>query len=107
LTRATRALLSECLHCGREFVPRKHGHVFCSVECRHGGERGPFDPPPDDPEVVARLFDPSRDPDGLVTMDDWFAPAGASESVKALYLVETVGQRRRWYMGLHGISVGG
>jgi hypothetical protein len=80
LAEVTRAL-ARCAHCGNQLRPRKVGHVFCSVGCRHRGERTPHDPPPVDPELVERLFDPGRDPNGRVRDDDWFAPADASPEV--------------------------
>lgn len=114
MTRATRALVADCLHCGTEFVPRKQGHVFCSVECRHKGERAPWDPPPSSPEVVARLFDPSRDPDAIVEADDW-APATWTPEIVELYRCgpsptwpdrhgDTVAMRRRCYLALRAMG---
>jgi hypothetical protein len=92
--------MATCLHCGTEFRPRRGGHVFCSVWCRHQGERKPYDPPPVDPEVVDRLFDPGRDPQERVRDDDWFSPADAAPEWRELYAGETVEQRRRWYENL-------
>jgi hypothetical protein len=68
------------------------------------GERGPHDPPAVDEEVIERLFDPRRDPDDRVRDDYWFAPAGASPEWRALFLGETVAQRRRWYLTLKGLG---
>jgi hypothetical protein len=65
--------MAECLHCGRKFQPRRRGHVFCSSFCRRRGER--WDRPTSaDREQVARLFDPSRDPEERVRDDDWHPP---------------------------------
>src|SRR5581483_7922206 len=104
MTQRTRALVAQCLHCGGEFKPRKAGHVFCSVGCRHLGERGPNDPPPVDPALIDRLFDPGRDPGERVTLEDWFSPMDTPENVKALYLCDTVAQRRQWYLRLRGMG---
>jgi hypothetical protein len=54
--------------------------------------------------LIERLFDPRRDPDDRVRADDWFAPADASPEWRALYLGETVEQRRRWYLTLQGLG---
>jgi hypothetical protein len=59
MTEALRPATAECLSCGREFTPRKLGHVFCSSECRYAG---PGQRVSRDPEAVKRLFDPERDP---------------------------------------------
>jgi hypothetical protein len=91
---------ANCLHCGKSFRPRRGGHVFCSPWCRHHGERKPYDPPPVDQDQVERLFDPRRDPNEQVRIDDWFSPADAPDEFKALYLEDTVGQRRRWFDNL-------
>jgi len=58
-----RALVVECLHCGRPFEPRKLGHVFCSVDCRHGGERRPEERLWSDPTRYAELFGDDRPAD--------------------------------------------
>jgi hypothetical protein len=92
--------MSPCLHCGKLFKPRRGGHVFCSVRCRHLGERKPHEPLPADPEVIDRLFDPRRDPEEFVRDDDWFAPADAAPEWKALYAGDTVAKRRRWFGAL-------
>jgi hypothetical protein len=88
----------ECLCCGREFVARKAGHVFCSSFCRHRGEHRPEERDQADPEQVARLFDDDRDPDERVRPDDWH-PAPESEFAE-LDAGDTVAQRRRWYRNL-------
>lgn len=100
MTEATRGLMAECLHCGVSFVPRKAGHVFHSIACRHRGARAPHERKPIDEEQIARLFDPKRDPSERCRLDDWFCPADADESIRALYLYDTVGERRRWYRNL-------
>ena len=90
----------ECLHCGAPFVPRKVGHVFHSVECRHRGERRPDERQPIDLEAIERLFDESRDPGERVTDDDWFPGA----AMKHLYSFDSVGGRRRWYRSLQRLG---
>ena len=35
--------VSECLHCGVEFVQRNASHVFHSAACRHAGEVAPHE----------------------------------------------------------------
>ena len=97
--------MSSCLHCGKPFKPRRGGHVFCSVWCRHQGKRKPGDPPPADPEVVDRLFDPRRSPDEPVKPDDWFAPMDAPAEFKALYAGSTLGHRRRWFENLKELGL--
>jgi hypothetical protein len=92
--------VARCLHCGGEFRPRRAGHVYCKPWCRHQGERKPYDPPPVDPEVIDRLFDPRRNPNERVRPDDWFSPMDAPKEWKALYAYETVELRRRWYENL-------
>jgi hypothetical protein len=88
--------MAECLHCGSEFRPRRRGHVFCSSFCRHRGER--WDRPgPADREQIARLFDPSRDPNERVRDDDWHPSPGPWQE---LDWCQTVGTRRRWYRNL-------
>jgi hypothetical protein len=91
-------ITAECLHCGREFEPRKYGHVFCSTFCRHHGERQPHEREPIDLEAIERLFDESRDPGEPCREDDWF-PESCAE-MKALYMYDTVEGRRRWYGNL-------
>jgi len=100
---AVHSLTAVCLHCGSDFVPRKRGHVFCSVGCRHGGARQPEERAKDDPEQVARLFDPSRDPKERVCRDDRYQdPAhGRFE----LDLPGTVVQRRRWYLAVRELGL--
>ena len=93
-----------CLHCEKPFTPRRGGHVFCSVRCRHLGVRGPNDPRPVDQQAVERLFDPSRDPQEQVRADEWFAPEDAAAAVRALYAADTLEQRRRWYERLHDMG---
>jgi hypothetical protein len=90
--------MAACLHCGNPFQPRKAGHVFCSVGCRHGGERRPEERPNVDPELIERLFDPRRDPNELVREDDWHPEPGTGWV--ALDLCRTVAHRRRWYLTL-------
>lgn len=89
--------MSDCLSCGREFKPRKFGHVFCSVGCRHRGERRPEERQPSDEAAVARLFDESRDPEARVRADDW---CPGPPEMAALEVRSTVAQRRRWYLNL-------
>jgi hypothetical protein len=93
--------MAECLHCGRKFQPRRRGHVFCSSFCRRRGER--WDRPTSaDREQVARLFDPSRDPEERVRDDDWHPTPDTPEGLawRALDWCQTVGDRRRWYKNL-------
>jgi hypothetical protein len=97
MTEPTRSRTVECLHCGKQFEPRKNGHVFCSVACRHKGERKPDERVVVDQAAVDRLFDPARDPDERVRDDEWFL--GPPEFA-ALYAHESVGKRRRWYRNL-------
>jgi hypothetical protein len=101
LTPPTRAATVKCRRCRKEFAPVKGGHVFCSAACRHRRERRP-DAPPVDEEQVARLFDPSRDPGERVRADDWCNGMDAERT--ELYSVETVGQRRGWYLRLVDIG---
>ena len=100
MTEARTPAVEECRHCGREFEPRKFGHVFCSVFCRHRGEWKPHERTPVDIAAMERLFDPARDPDERARDDDWFAESCAP--VKHLYTGErdTVARRRRWYSNL-------
>jgi hypothetical protein len=88
-----------CRHCWKPFRPSRRGHVYCTPECRHAGPLK-WGETPYDPQVVARLFDDSRDPGERVKTDEWFSPADAPPAVRALYAHETVGQRRRWYRKL-------
>jgi hypothetical protein len=97
MTEPTRAREVECLHCGKRFAPRKRGHVFCSTDCRHRGERKPHERALVDQAAVARLFDPSRDPDERVRKDEWFL---GEPEYAALYAYSTVRQRRNWYRNL-------
>jgi hypothetical protein len=46
------------------------------------------------------LFDPRRSPDELVRDDDWFEPPNAPPEWKALFAVDTVEKRRRWFLNL-------
>ena len=95
-------LIAECLSCGREFVPRKLGHVFCSSFCRHRGERRPEEREQADAVALARLFDDDRDPDEMVEPGEWHpAPDWAD-----LDAGDTVRQRRRWYerLRLEGLA---
>jgi hypothetical protein len=87
-----------CLSCGRAFLPRRAGHVFCSSACRYSGERGPEERERADPELVARLFDDGRDPDDRVRPDDWH-PSPDSEFVE-LDAGDTLAERRKWYRRL-------
>jgi hypothetical protein len=87
-----------CLRCGVEFVPSKRGHIYCSADCRHQGEREPGERPRADPEQVRRLFDDSRDPEASVLPNDWhphphlgFFELDAGNSVR---------KRRGWYQEL-------
>ena len=83
-----------CLRCGVEFVPSKRGHVYCSADCRHQGEREPSERPPADPEQVRRLFD-ARDPSERVRPDDWHpAPLSGFAELDACHTLE---RRRRWF----------
>ncbi len=90
--------MTECLHCGVEFQPRRRGHVFCSSPCRHRGARKPKDRIAVDHEQLARLFDESRDPNDPVRDDDWHPVPDSPWS--ELDWCQTVGQRRRWYLAL-------
>jgi hypothetical protein len=65
---------ARCLRCGKDFQPRRGGHVFCSPECRHLGERKPYRRDLGDEDAIARLFDPTRDPDEPVRPDEWCPP---------------------------------
>jgi hypothetical protein len=91
-------LTAECLHCGREFTPRKYGHIFCSTFCRHRGERQPHERTTLDLEAIERLFDESRDLGERVRADDWH-PLPGSGWVE-LDACDTVESRRRWYGNL-------
>jgi hypothetical protein len=97
MTEPTRAALAECLHCGGSFVPRKAGHVYCSISCRHRGERRPEERIPVNQAAVERLFDPRRDPDERVRLDDWHP--GPPEMLE-LDACATVARRRAWYLNL-------
>ena len=89
--------MAECLHCGVEFTPRKAGHVFHSIECRHRGERPPDQRVPIDVGAIERLFDERRDPDERVRPDDWFPGPDEFAEVDS---VDTVAARRRWHRAL-------
>jgi hypothetical protein len=80
------------------FRPRRRGHVFCSSFCRYRGERPLEDRGPTDPEQVRRLFDPDRDPDQRVDLDDWHPASGLAW--KELDSYDTVATRRNWYLTL-------
>lgn len=97
-----RGITRECLHCGVEFVPRKAGHVFHSIECRHRGERRADERQPIDVEAIERLFADSRDPRERVRPDDWFPGShdSATAAGVALFAHDTVEGRRRWYLNL-------
>jgi hypothetical protein len=90
--------MADCLSCGRGFAPRRIGHIFCSVDCRHRGERRPDQGEMVDQAAVERLFDVSRDPDSRVLPDDWHAFPGSGWVELNAY--DTVEQRRRWYREL-------
>jgi hypothetical protein len=90
--------IEECLSCGIEFTPRKAGHVFCSRECRHRGERPPDKRAPIDHGAIERLFDEARDPSERCRDDDWY-PESCAE-FKQLDAVQTGASRRRWYTNL-------
>jgi hypothetical protein len=62
---------ARCARCGDEFVKRRSDHRFCCPEHRKLGEWQPGDPPLPDPDSVARVFDPSRDPASPVLDSDW------------------------------------
>jgi hypothetical protein len=97
VTEAFTPTKAECLHCGKQFRPRKFGHVFCSIGCRHRGERKPHERVPLDEASVERLFDESRHPGERVRPDDpFFGP----EEAREVFAVDTVGTRRRWYLTL-------
>lgn len=91
---------AECLHCGSDFAPRKAGHVFCSIPCRHGGELAPHERLKVDPAAIERLFDGRRDPDERVRPDDWYPHPGSP--FEPLFAYDTVGGRRRWYEAIRG-----
>jgi hypothetical protein len=98
--------MPDCLHCGRQFTPRKAGHVFCSNACRHKGESNPGTGVDWNREKVAALFDPGRDPDERVNLDDWH-PTPQHTGFVELDLVDTVKARRQQYRhlrGHHGLS---
>ena len=87
--------MTECEHCRRPFEPRRVGHVFCSGRCRRLAdgevELG-------DPQLIARLFDPSRDRGERANADDWHpTPEGV---LAELDLEDTVARRRQWYRAL-------
>jgi hypothetical protein len=102
MTEARRPATAECLSCGREFVPRKLGHVFCSSFCRHRhrgeGNDGRPGRPAVDPEQIERLFDSARDPQERVRPDDWHP--SPDSGFPALDGWDTVAKRRRWYLTL-------
>jgi hypothetical protein len=50
-------------------------------------------------EQVARLFDETRDPNEPVREDDWFP---SREKWGDLFLHQTVGERRQFYLRLRG-----
>jgi hypothetical protein len=85
-----------------DFQPRRRGHVFCSSRCRHRGARKPEDRLVVDHEQLARLFDESRDPNDQVRDDDWHPTPETPWGLKwrELDAVQTVGQRRQWYLNL-------
>lgn len=73
--------------------------MFHSRECRHKGPRRGGDAVPPSEEELARLFDQTRDPNGLVDEDEWH-PTSWSPVWVELDLVHTVAKRRRWYRTL-------
>jgi hypothetical protein len=89
--------VARCLRCNREFTPRKAGHVFCKPRCRHAGVRRPDEPEPPSEEVVAQLFDESRDPEERVKADDWHPIGGTWAELDAFDMVSV---RRRWFKAL-------
>ena len=90
--------IAECLSCGIEFTPRKEGHVFHSVGCRHRGERRPEERAPVDLAAIERLFDESRDLGERVRGNDWHP--NPDTPLADLDGFDTVGSRRRWYLNL-------
>jgi hypothetical protein len=90
--------MGRCLRCHREFVPRKIGHVFCKPACRHAGPRRADEPEPPSEEVIARLFDESRDPTERVREDDWHP--SPDPAWHALDAGETLQARRRRFQAL-------
>src|SRR5215212_5369195 len=95
---APHGVTAECLSCGREFEPRKFGHVFCSSFCRHRGERRPDERTSVDHGAIERLFDESRDLGERCRDDDWFPESCAA--MRELYSCDTVATRRNWYGNL-------
>ena len=91
--------MAKCLRCGVEFTPRKKGHVFHSRECRHKGPRKKGETVPPSEKELARLFDPQRDPEGLVEPDEWH-PISWGPGWVELDLHQTVATRRRWFQAL-------
>jgi hypothetical protein len=89
--------MAECLHCGKEFTPRRAGHVYHSPWCRHHGERKPYDPPPVDQDQISRLFNPRRNPTERIADDDWHVGGTEWQSLDA---ADTVTDRRRWFESL-------
>jgi hypothetical protein len=90
--------IAKCLRCGRDFERRHSRHIYCSRDCRYGKDpaerlRAPT------PEQLKRLFDPTRDPESKVRLDDWHPlielPNGAEW--RELDLLNSVASRRRWY----------
>jgi hypothetical protein len=98
----------ECARCGRAFVRRRSDHRFCGPTCRKLGERAPWEPPPDDPDAIDRLFDEERDPGEVCRPDDWY-PHVMTASEQEVYLCQpspdgrwrgdTVESRRRLFLG--------
>jgi hypothetical protein len=102
MTVALRAPVADCRHCGKEFVPSKVGHWYCSTECRLRGPRPPQAPAPPDPEQIERLFDPSRDPGELAGPGDWhpYLDLEDGDAWCALDGGDTIGVRRAWYLSM-------
>jgi hypothetical protein len=92
---------ANCLHCGKEFVPSRAGHLYHSRECRYAARDDP-DRRPVDHKLIERLLDKSRDPEGLVRDDDWHPAVGLEngEKFRELDMWQTLGDRRRWYQTL-------
>jgi hypothetical protein len=94
--------VAKCAHCRREFTPRKVGHRFCTVRCRHRGERQPDAPAPPSQGLIDRLFDPRQAPEQPVRDDDWLPESCVV--MKGLYMCDTVEGRRRWYQALRRLG---
>jgi hypothetical protein len=73
--------------------------VSCSRECRHRGPRKEGNTVAPSEAELERLFDPKRDPEGLVAPDEW-QPAGKGSPWVELDACQTVFTRRSWFQGL-------